>query len=356
MFTDNYKILYTFLTASIITWLSVKPLIYITKKFNLFDYPDDTRKIHSEKIPTLGGISIFLGWLISVTLWMDFSICVELQYLILGVVLLAFLGIKDDISVLDPIKKFSGQIIAAIVLVIFGNIRITSFYSILGMGELPYWFSVVFTVLVFMTIINALNLIDGVNGLATTIALLGTLFYGIWFYLVGHNIQHTFVAAALCGSLLVFLRFNITPARLFMGDTGSMMLGFLLAFFSIDFIQTNAINRTHELFIMSSPTMAIAIIMLPLYDLFRVMFLRIIKGKNPFHADKNHIHHLLLRIGLPHMWVTVTLVLYSISIFALAVIFRKFNNHVSGIILLGYTIILNLILHYLLKRKEKSAH
>ncbi len=348
------KILYSFLTAGVISWISIKPLLYLAGKFDFYDNPDDFRKVHDKRIPTLGGIAIFLGWLIAVSLWVDFVKCSEMQFLFTGVLILAFLGIKDDISVLDPLKKFGGQTIASFILVFFGNVRITSFYGILGIGQLPVWVSVIFTVLVFLTIINALNMIDGINGLAASLSLLGSIFYAVWFYLVDANLQYAILAAALAGALISFLRFNITPARIFMGDTGSMVLGFLLAFFSVEFIQTNAVNKFHDYFFHSSPTLAIAILMLPLYDLFRNFFLRIIKGKNPLRADKNHIHHLLLRLNLSHEWVTLILVLYSVTIIAIALALRHFNNHVTGIIILGYTILLNILLRYLMNKKEKA--
>jgi len=348
------KILYSFFTAGVISWVSIKPLLYLDGKFNFFDNPDDLRKVHDKKIPTLGGIAIFLGWLISSLLWVDFVKCPEMQFLVVGVLILTFLGIKDDISVLDPYKKFAGQIVAAFLVVYFGNVRITSFYGIFGVGQLPVWVSIIFTILVFLTIINALNLIDGINGLATSISLIGSIFYGVWFFLIDGNFQHTILAAALAGALISFLRFNITPAKIFMGDTGSMVLGFLLAFFSVDFIETNAVNKFHDYFFHSSPTLAIAILMLPLYDLFRSMSLRIIHGKNPLKADKNHIHHLLLRLGLSHEWVTFILVIYSISVIVIALLLRHFNNHVTGIIILAYTILLNLLLVHLVNKKEKA--
>lgn len=348
------KVLYSFLTAGLISWVSIKPLLYLADKFNLYDYPDDFRKVHDKKIPTLGGVAIFLGWLIPSLLWVDFAKCQEMQFLIVGVLILTFLGIKDDISVLDPLKKFSGQIIAAFLIVYFGEVRITSFYGILGVEQLPVWVSIIFTIMVFLTIINALNLIDGINGLASSISLLGAIFYGVWFYLIDQNMQHTILAAALVGTLISFLRFNITPAKIFMGDTGSMVLGFLLTFFSIEFIQTNAINKFHDYFFHSSPTLAIAILMLPLYDLFRSMVLRIIRGKNPLKADKNHIHHFLLRLGLSHEWVTLILVFYSITVITTALLLRHFNNHLTGIIILGYTILLDILLRYLVNKKEKA--
>ena len=346
------KILYSFFLAGIISWLSIKPLLFLAKKFNFFDIPDNYRKIHRNKIPTLGGIAIFLGWLFSVLMWIDFVQCHEAQFLIIGVVALAFLGIKDDISVLDPLKKFGGQLVVAFIIVYLGDERLTSFYGIFGIGELPNLISIIFTILVFLTIINAINLIDGINTLAASIALIGSIFYAIWFYLVDQNLQHTIIAIALTGALLPFLYYNITPAKIFMGDTGSMILGFLLAFFSVDFIQTNAINKNHEFFFNSSPTLAIAILMLPLYDLIRTMLIRIIKRKNPLKADQNHIHHMLLKLGLSHEYTTLILILFSISVIIIALLLRHFNNQITGIIILAYTILLNILLRYLINKKE----
>jgi UDP-N-acetylmuramyl pentapeptide phosphotransferase/UDP-N-acetylglucosamine-1-phosphate transferase len=342
--------IYGLITAFVLTYLSIPPLIFAAKKFNFYDLPN-SRKSHTEKIPRLGGIGIFVGWFATTMFWCDFAQFPALKYLLSGVFVLAFVGIKDDISGLNWRNKFLGQTVAALILVIGGDIRITSFYGILGFGVMPYEISVVFTTLTILTIINAYNLIDGVNGLASSIAIIASVFYSLWFSQVDGSYQYVIITMSLIGSLIAFLRFNITPAKIFMGDTGSMVLGYLLAFMSILFLQLNG-TYSGEFSFNSSPAMAIIVLILPLYDLLRSFFFRLIRKKNPFKPDKNHLHHLLLNLGFSHEIVTLILATYSISSIFIAYMLRSLNNQLVGFIVLGYTIILNIILVIFVKKKN----
>jgi UDP-N-acetylmuramyl pentapeptide phosphotransferase/UDP-N-acetylglucosamine-1-phosphate transferase len=265
------------------------------------------------------------------------------------------LGIKDDLSGLNPYKKFLGQIIAAFTVAVFGDYRISSFYGIFGISELPYWVSILFTIFVFLVIINGFNLIDGIDGLAVSIGILSSLFFGMWFFNIPEPNQYYIVAIALAGAAVSFLRINISPDKMFMGDTGSMFLGYIAAFLAIVFIEKH--SEVCPFFnIQSSPVLAMAIIFLPIYDTTRSFFVRIVKGKNPFKPDKNHVHHLLIRLGFTHLQATITLVIYSLSVIFLTLWLTKIKMGyllTFGIILL-YSIILNTILYSLVKKKEAN--
>ncbi len=352
--SDYYVLILSFITASFIAYLAFPPLLYIAKKFELYDTPNN-RKLHKNKVPILGGVGIFFAWLITVLVYVDFRKFEGFQYFLISAIIIVSLGIKDDLSGLNPSKKFLGQIVAALIVAVFGDYRISSFYGIFGIGSLPYWFSIAFTVFVFLIIINGFNLIDGIDGLAVSIGIIASLFFGMWFFNISEPNQYYIVAIALAGASVSFLKINISPAKMFMGDTGSMFLGYIAAFLAVAFIERH--NEVCPFFkIQSSPILAMAIIFLPIYDTTRSFFVRIVKGKNPFKPDKNHVHHLLIRYGFSHLQATVTLVIYSLSVIFLTLWLTKIKTGyllTFGIILI-YTIVLNTILFSFVKRKEAN--
>ena len=351
----TYVSVISFFTAAVISYLSFKPLLFIAKKFDLYDIPN-SRKLHIHKVPILGGVGIFFAWIITVLIFLNYNAFPHFQFFLAGDLITVSLGIKDDVSGLDPMKKFLGQIIAALIVAVLGDYRITSFYGIFGIGELPYIVSILFTLFVFLIIINGFNLIDGIDGLAVSMGIIAFLFYGIWFLNSNSPNQYYLIAFAMVGSLVSFLRINISPAKMFMGDTGSMLLGFVAAFMATVYIEHH--NQVCPVFkIPSNPILAMAAIFLPIYDTTRSFFVRLVRGKSPFKPDKNHVHHLLIRLGCTHMQATGILVLYSISVIVLTLILTKikFGYLMTFTIIMIYTIILNTILYSLVKRKENNA-
>ncbi len=353
---DSYKLILSFVTASLIAYLTFPPLLYIAEKFELYDTPN-SRKLHKKKVPILGGVGIFFAWVITVLVYVDFHKFAGFQYFLMASIIIVSLGVKDDLSGLKPSKKFLGQIIAALVVAVLGDYRISSFYGIFGINGLPYWFSVAFTVFVFLIIINGFNLIDGIDGLAVSIGIIASLFFGMWFFNINEPNQYYIIAMALAGASVSFLKINISPARMFMGDTGSMFLGYIAAFLAVVFIEEH--NEVCPFFkIQSSPILAMAIIFLPIYDTTRSFFVRIVKGKSPFRPDKNHVHHLLIRYGFSHLQATMILVAYSLSVIFLTLWLTKIKTGyllTFGIILI-YTIILNTVLFFFVKRKESNEN
>ncbi len=343
------QIFYSFITSFSITFLAMPSIITVAKLKNLYDEPGG-RKIHKTRIPNLGGIGILAGLIFSISFWVNFSLDAKIQYLITAITIMAFLGIKDDIVGLSPFKKFMGQIFTAFILVIWGDYRISSLYGIFNIGELPYIVSVLFTVLTIIIIINSCNLIYGINGLSGTIALLTSLIFGTWFYMVNPNSQLAIVAFALTGSLIAFLRFNVTPAKIFMGDTGSLILGVMLAVFAIEFIE---INKTYRgvYYINSSPIVAIGILIIPLFDLLRSFSIRIYHKRSPFSADRNHLHHILVDLGLSHSFAVVVLLLFNIVIITFVFVFRNYGNYILGTAILLISI---LAAHFIQKKLKNK--
>lgn len=346
--TQEYSVLLAFLTSLFISTFSIPTIINVAKLKHLYDEPDH-RKSHHSKIPTLGGIAILLGFLFSISFWVDFSFYKNLQYVITASIVIAVIGIKDDIIGLSPLKKAIGQLIAALILVVFGDFRISSWFGIFGVTELPSLVSIVFSLFTVLVIINAFNLIDGINGLAASMGIISSLAYGTYFYFFNPNTQNVILSVALTGALLGFLYFNITPAKIFMGDTGSMLIGIVMSILAIEFINNNLHTQSQLFFrATSAPTLAMSIIFLPLFDLIRMFSIRIYRGKSPFKPDKNHLHHLLLNAGYSHMKAT-----FILSAFSIFLILVAFILHFKGNYWIGFTLLfLSLIFTWVLYRKS----
>lgn len=346
---EIYNIFFSFFTAFAITFLAIPVIIKVAKIKHLFDFPDE-RKIHVSKIPTLGGIGIFLGFLFAMTFWTKFIQCEHLQYLTASLIIISFLGIKDDLVGLSAFKKSVGQILAALIVVVWGDLRVEYMYNIFGIHELPYIISILFTALTIIVIVNAYNLIDGIDGLAACLGIVASVSFGILFFMTGSNYQQSILAFSLAGGLLGFLRFNISPAKIFMGDTGSMVVGFILSFLAIEFLEIKNFQGNNWLYINSAPLVSMSLIFLPLYDLVRVFSIRLWHKRSPFKADQNHLHHMLLKLGFSHLYSTSILSLFALLLVVLGLFFQRFGNYWLGIVLFSACLLFTYILWALVKK------
>ncbi|HBF88276.1 MAG TPA: undecaprenyl/decaprenyl-phosphate alpha-N-acetylglucosaminyl 1-phosphate transferase [Bacteroidales bacterium] len=325
------NIIFSFLTSLALSFVAIPSIIAVAKAKHLYDEPG-ARKSHSENIPTLGGMAIFAAIIFSVSLWGDFSMWFQMQYVIASLVVLFFTGLKDDILLLSPMKKAMGQLLASAIVVVWGGVRISSFSGIFGVFEIPYIVSIFFSIFTIFVIINAYNMIDGINGLSASFGIIASLTFGAWFYITDQDGQFPILAFALAGALLGFLRFNVTPAKIFMGDTGSMILGFIMAVFAVKFIDFNE-TYTGVYCLHSSSIVAMGILFVPLIDLLRVFTLRISRRRSPFKPDKCHIHHILLKIGMSHTQATLTLSALSLLLIVISFMFDYLGNYYLGAIL-----------------------
>ena len=316
-----------FVLAFLIAFQTFPTILYVAKQKHLMDEPD-VRSMHADRTPTLGGIGIFLSLIVLMTLVGAFLNAKVLLLVMGGLTILFFLGLKDDLTVLSASKKFGGQILAAGLLIVFTDTRIIGFSNIMEVDVLPYWVSIGFTLFVYVLIINAFNLIDGVDGLAGTIAFCVS---GIFVYLFvnANDLSLATIAIALCGSLIAFLRLNFSKEnKIFMGDTGSMIVGFLLAFFTISFINI-AQTDVDSSYYRASPALAFALLFYPMIDTLRIFFIRIVIHKtNPFKADKNHIHHRFIQSGFTHK--TTTVLISSINLFIIVIAFNMLELHLNN--------------------------
>jgi len=327
--------------AFLITFFAIPVIIQVAKDKKLFDEPDE-RKVHKNVIPTLGGLGIFAGFIIATLMGVPSAISSELQYFAAATTVIFFLGIKDDILVLSASKKFIGQLIAAGIIIKFGGIQISNFHGFLGVYEIPHITGTIISLFTIIVITNSFNLIDGVDGLAGSLGLLTTLVFGTYFFYAG-QLTYAVMAFALSGSIIGFLIYNFSPAKIFMGDTGSLLLGLVNSILVIKFINT-AGNSASNFPIESAPAIGFSILMIPLFDTLRVFGLRIMQRRSPFSPDRTHVHHFLLDLGLSHRMVTFTCVGVNITFIAMAFFMRGLGTTtVIGILLLSAFIFIGII-------------
>ncbi|NML20432.1 undecaprenyl/decaprenyl-phosphate alpha-N-acetylglucosaminyl 1-phosphate transferase [Pseudoflavitalea sp. G-6-1-2] len=315
-----FDVLLSIAISFTVTFLAIPVIITVAERKKLYDIPDE-RKIHEVPIPSLGGLGIFAGFVLACLVAMQFQKSTEMQYFLAAAFVIFFLGLKDDILVISPIKKFIGQVLAAFLIIYKGGVQITSMHGFLGIHELPESFSLLLTYFTVIVIINSFNLIDGIDGLAGSLGLMTSIIFGFYF-LQNNLIGYAILAFALAGSVAAFLIFNFQPAKVFMGDTGSLLLGLITSILAIKFI--DAANATDVAYpLAASPALAFTILMIPLLDTLRVFAIRIVNRRSPFSPDRNHIHHMLLDRGLSHRNIALGLVAVNLLFVVLAYSLRN---------------------------------
>lgn len=348
-----YDIVLTFLTSFALTYIAIPSIIHIALKKNLVDMPNE-RSSHTSRTPSLGGIGIFAGTVFSIVFWLPFQYFDNLQFTLAAFIIIFLIGAKDDIISISPKNKFLGELFAAAILVLKANVRLTSLYGFFGIYEMPEYMSILLSIFTILVIINGFNLIDGINGLSASLGLLITGVFGVWFFLIG-SIEFSILAFALFGALLAFLKFNITPAKIFMGDTGSLFIGMICSILAIHFIEIQSYLSNSPYTFKSAPSVAIGILILPLFDTLRVVILRLMDGKLPFNPDRRHIHHLLIDAGMSHMQATSTLIGICIAFIIMSFGLQNVGNLNLLIIILTIATCLSIMLSKAAQKKKSHT-
>ena len=351
--TQSFSLTAAFAISFLITFYGIPSVVKIARIKNLYDIPG-TRTSHFVPIPRLGGSMVFAGVIISSVLFTGMEKAFELKYIIAGLLILFFIGLKDDIITLQPYKKAIGQFIASFIIVFFGGIKVAFNYPESSIVDFNFLLSILISIGIFLTLINSMNFIDGIDGLAAGVGIIASLSFVTWFIL-NSQISFAVICFALTGSLMAFLWYNLFSRdfKIFLGDTGSMVIGFLLAVFLIRFLDLNfhgPVMKTTEI----APSIALAILIVPVFDIFRIVFLRIIHGKSPFSADNNHIHHQVLQLAGSHTKATAGILLVNIFLIVLVLLFRSLGNGILISFLLLVSITLSLLLTFLKKNGKRS--
>lgn len=339
---EDFDIFLTFVWAFFISAFSIPSIVRVSHIKNILDEPNQ-RTVHINVTPRLGGMSIFAGFVSALTLFGN--ITPSIQKLLAACILLFFVGLKDDVVNVSVFKKFFAQLLAANIVVFLGGLRITNLHGFLNVYELNEGISYGFTIFTIIGVTNSINLIDGLDGLAGTIVLIITASFGYFFmiYGIGEDVYYTFVAAALIGGLVGFLRFNLHKAIIFMGDGGSLLVGLLVSALAIRFIEMPTPTAT--------PAIAVAVLIVPIFDTLRVFAIRIYRGMSPFSPDKNHIHHVLMRLGVSPLFTVFILATVNLLFVVLTSSFRSLGTSTLLIIIISVSVVIGLVIEFLLRRK-----
>lgn len=337
-------------TAFLITFLALPVIIKYSLSKNFVDIPGG-RKIHKKVTPSLGGIGIFLGFAAASFFWMDFEQWDNIRFVMFSLFIVFLIGVRDDLVPIRALHKLYGQIIAVIVL-LFSTVRIDSFYGLFGIEEINPVLSSVLTVVTIVVIMNSFNLIDGLDGLAGSVGLIALLAFGVWFFMAGEYTYSLF-AFALIGAVVAFLFFNWEPSVIFMGDTGAMLIGMMLAIMAIQFMKVNdGLSDSEAIKFAGSISGASAMIIIPLCDTLRIIIVRLSKGLSPFRPDKSHIHHSIMRLGVSHARTAMILASVHIGFIILVWLLRDWPDEWLIPIIVGVAVALSIVLDRIVVRRK----
>jgi UDP-GlcNAc:undecaprenyl-phosphate GlcNAc-1-phosphate transferase len=352
-----------FLTAFIVVLYSTPALIKVAVLKRLIDIPTEDRKIHKRAVPTIGGIIIYAATLFSFSLWYniddlnDFSQIYEsvkeFKILVATSLVLFFVGVKDDIIGTAPVKKLFANILVGLILVLMGDIRITGLHGVFGVEEIPVWGSVFLSLFTYIVVVNAMNLIDGVDGLAAGVGFIAASVFGAWF-VFANEFTLAALSFSLSGALLGFLIFNFSPAKIFMGDSGSLIIGMFLCVLSIKLIEY-PVTRIDSFWVhISNPMIVIAALSYPLTDTLRIFVIRAAKGQSPFAADRNHLHHRLLDAGYSHVQTVIIIYVFSVLCVGVSLLSYFINPSLTLLAVIGFSMIFILFVQVSYQSAQKK--
>lgn len=317
------------MTVAAIVVNSLIPIIIINAKSkNLLDKPD-ARKEHKVPVPTLGGIAIVLAFLFAMALNSALFSWNEIIAIAVGTITLFVTGIIDDLHEVMALKKLLIQIFVGVVVCYFG-LGLHSFYGLFGIYELNDVAYYTFNVILITGVVNAFNLIDGIDGLAGGLGAINSVLFCILFYING-NEPFALISAITAITFIMFLKYNFNPAKIFMGDTGSLHLGFLMSIYALQLINTCGSSIADKQYFV---IIAASVLVLPVADSLRVFFNRGIKGRKPFYPDRTHCHHILLKNGYNHREAALLLYLSNITLIAFGIFFLSIDYELAVFLIL----------------------
>jgi len=344
------SVLFSFL----ITAVAIPSIVRVSIIKNLMANPNG-RTSHLNPTPNLGGVAIFAGVIVSSVVFTGITTAHELKYIIAAMLIIFFVGLKDDLHPMVAYKKFFGQSVAVLFILVPGDFHLDSLHGLLGIGEVSYPLSLIITYVFFMALINSLNLIDGIDGLSSGVGIITSLFFGIVFLLDNH-LAYAVMSFILASSLAAFFYFNVFSKqnKIFLGDTGAMLIGLILAIFAVRFLNFESdalyLSQSH-----SAPAVLLCVLIVPIFDTARVFILRIFRGRSPFDADRTHIHHRLLDLSGSHIKATSIILLVNVAFIGMALILRNINAELLVVIALVLAAALSFIPIYLKRKKSAGS-
>lgn len=338
--------------VSFVLGLIGMPLVVRIAKAKGFVVRPNKRMSHTGEVPNIGGLNICFSFMLTYLLF-EYNQLNQSQFFLVGLFAIMAVGFIDDVLILTPLAKLLGEALAGIALIGFADLRITHLHGLFGITEIGIIPSYLLSLFVLVAIINAVNLIDGIDGLASGLGILYCLFFAVYFGLAG-DVSWSVLGICMVGSLAVFFIYNVFGHRekIFMGDSGSLLLGYLLTAFVFHFCEINAYHVVPEtLHMNAAPAVAICVLTVPIFDTMRVILTRIKQHRSPFNPDKNHIHHLLLRTGLNHIQTTCVLLSVSLIFIGWGILGRNWNMWVLVISDFAIATVMTLILWRIINKK-----
>lgn len=355
------------IVSAIVSMYAVKKLIFIARKRKIYDIPDNIRKIHGAEIPSLGGIGVFIGYMATIPLFISGGfmssekspvllfggVASGLNYIIVSTVILFFTGIYDDLMNMRPSKKLLAQLIASAITVYFGNIRLGGFYGFLDIYAIPYYFDVVLSTILCTFFINVYNFIDGIDGLACLLGMLYSAVFGCFFISKGLQTEAC-ICFCLLGATAGLLYYNYSPAKIYLGDTGSMLMGFSIFMFALGVLAASSYqnreiiytaNARHDLMIV------ISVLFYPVFDALRVFALRLKNGISPLKADRRHLHYYLLDSGMGHAATAWLLVGVNVLTILIAVCSASLHPALQLLLIAAPSSIIAVVAHRAMRKK-----
>lgn len=310
--------IFIILQSFVVSYLVIPRIIAIVRIKNLMDNPNQ-RSSHKEKTPTMGGVAFFASLLSSLYFLQVYDSQKLGLSLVIGLLILFYVGVKDDLVGVTPKTKIIGQILAFVFVMDSNELSIDTFNGFLGIYELPLWFSYSLGVFIIISIVNAYNLIDGINGSASMVGIMIFSIFSFIFYQT-HDYYFVLLSLSSIGCLLAFLRYNISKKNgIFMGDTGSLLIGFIIGVCTLRFLNL-PVDRlaAADIKYFNKFVLIFIILFIPFVDTMRVFLIRVLKHRSPFFADRNHIHHIMIDyMGLSHIQASMLLALFNLLAFVL---------------------------------------
>lgn len=333
-----------FIGVFLLVYFTIPKIIRVVEYKRLMDHPDH-RSSHKSNTPTLGGVSFYYTLIIALFFIKNWPIFDEAMYIIPGLTILFIVGLKDDLVVLSPGTKLIAQVLAVAFILANPSFTIHSLNGFLNINEIPYYLYLVIGCFMMLTIINSYNLIDGIDGLASVVGIVIMVIYTTIFYLTGEYF-FALVSITLNAILIAFLGFNLsTDKKIFMGDTGSLIVGFIISILTLKFLALKPNVYTELPFLLeNAPLIAISILIVPLFDTARVFAIRIANKKAPFSPDRNHTHHILIDYwGLSHKQASFIIGCFNLLFVILFIVLGSTAKNlgmvimlVSVVVILGY--------------------
>jgi len=329
-----------FLGSFLLTYLTIPKIIKVVEHKRLMDDPNN-RSSHTMRTPTLGGVAFFYTLIFALFFINGRDVFDEAMYIIPGLTILFIVGLKDDLVVISPGAKLLSQVFAIAFILANPSFTIHSLNGFLNINEIPYYLYLIIGGFMMITIINSYNLIDGIDGLASVVGIVILVIYTTIFYLT-EEYFFALLAIALNASLMAFLGFNLSSdKKIFMGDTGSLIVGFIISILTLKFLALRPVVYTDLPFLLeNAPLIAISILIVPLFDTARVFAIRIANKKGPFSPDRNHTHHVLIDYwGLTHKQASFIIGCFNLLFVTLFIVLGSTAKNLGMVIMLVSVVI-----------------